>query len=596
MSYLALARKYRPRKFEDVMGQGHVVKALSHALNGDKLHPAILLTGTRGVGKTTLARIIAKCLNCETGVSADPCGSCSACNEVDQGRFVDLIEIDAASNTGVDDVREVIEKAQYSPVRGRYKVFLIDEVHMLSKAAFNALLKTLEEPPDYLRFVLATTDPEKVLPTVLSRCLQFSLRPMAPETVLGRLEAVLAAEGIAAEAGALRLLSRAARGSMRDALSLTDQAIAHGAGRIDEDGVRRMLGAVGRSPVLGLLDALAAGDGAAVIAGVDALRAQGLSAEGTLEEMAAVLQQMAVRQAVPDALDGSDDPDAPAIARLAGALPADETQLLYSIALHGRAELPLAPDEYSGLVMVLLRMLAFRPPGAVRAAAPVRERPAVAPAAAPRSAVAAAPLVRPAAVATAIVAPVAPRVSTPPEPRRPAPAASVPPWEEDIPPAEDLEPPRVAEPLPAAAAASPRSAATPAWTATPLGDRWAALVRRLQDAGAIAALVRELALQGECVAIDGADERIRLRVERESLRHPAHAEKLRAALAQLLGHAVALEVEAGPVGDTPARRETAAREQRQREAEALIHNDPLVRELTARFKTARIVPGSIKPI
>jgi DNA polymerase-3 subunit gamma/tau len=589
MSSLVLARKYRPRRFGEMVGQEHVVQALVNALSSQRLHHAYLFTGTRGVGKTTVSRILAKSLNCvgpdgTGGITAEPCGVCRACTEIDADRFIDYVEMDAASNRGIDEIRDLLERAAYKPAVGRFKVFMIDEVHQLTKESFNALLKTLEEPPDYLRFVLATTDPEKVLPTVLSRCLQFSLRPMAPETVLGRLQAVLTAEGIEAEPGALRLLSRAARGSMRDALSLTDQAIAHGAGRIDEDGVRRMLGAVGRGPVLGLLDALAAGDGPALVAGVDALRAQGLSAEGTLEEMATVLQQAAVLQAVPGALDGSDDPDAPAIARLAAALPADETQLCYSIALHGRAELALAPDEYSGLVMVLLRMLAFRPAGAERPAAP--PRPAAA--AVPRPAVAAAPLVRTPVVATTAVPPPAPR-------RAPAaPLGGVPPWEEDIPLAEaDAVPLRVAETAVELQAAAPDAAA---WTATPLGDRWAALVRRLQDANAIAALVRELALQAECAAIDGDDARIRLRVERESLRHPAHAEKLQAALAALLGHAVALEVEAGAVGDTPARREQRLREQRQREAEALIRDDPLVRELTAQFKTARIVPGSIKPI
>jgi len=358
MSSLVLARKYRPRTFGEMVGQEHVVKALVNALTSQRLHHAYLFTGTRGIGKTTVSRILAKSLNCTGvdgggGITPQPCGVCQACTEIDADRFIDYVEMDAASNRGIDEIRDLLERAAYKPALGRFKVFMIDEVHQLTKDSFNALLKTLEEPPDYLKFVLATTDPDKVLPTVLSRCLQFNLRPMAPETVRGRLEQVLDAEGVSAEPGALRLLSRAARGSMRDALSLTDQAIAFGAGSIGEDAVRQMLGTVGRSHVLALLDALAAGDGAAVVAGIDTLRAEGLSAEGTLEEMAELLQQMAVIQAVPDALDG-DDPDAEAINRLAGLLPADETQLLYSIALHGRAELALAPDEYSGLVMVLL--------------------------------------------------------------------------------------------------------------------------------------------------------------------------------------------------------------------------------------------------
>ncbi len=373
MSTLVLARKYRPRDFDALVGQEHVVQALANALTQQRLHHAYLFTGTRGVGKTTVSRILAKSLNCtgvdgQGGITAQPCGVCDACREIDAGRFIDYVELDAASNRGVDEITQLLDQAVYKPVVGRFKVYMVDEVHMLSTHAFNAMLKTLEEPPDYLKFVLATTDPQKVPPTVLSRCLQFNLRPIAPQTVQAHLAAVLEHEALAAEPGALRLIARAARGSMRDALSLTDQAIAFGAGTLAEDGVRRMLGAVDRGHAVRLVEALAAGDGAALVAGVDALRALGLSAAGTLEEMAALLQQMAVLQAVPDAADPTD-PDAPTAQRLALLLEADETQLLYSIVLHGRAELGLAPDEYSGLVMVLLRMLAFRPAGAPTARA-----------------------------------------------------------------------------------------------------------------------------------------------------------------------------------------------------------------------------------
>ncbi len=646
MSSLVLARKYRPRRFGDMVGQEHVVQALSNALSSQRLHHAYLFTGTRGVGKTTVSRILAKSLNCTGpddlgGITAEPCGVCRACTEIDADRFIDYVEMDAASNRGIDEIRDLLERAAYKPAVGRFKVFMIDEVHQLTKDSFNALLKTLEEPPGYLKFVLATTDPEKVLPTVLSRCLQFNLRPMAPETVFGRLAHVLQAEAVTAEPAALRLLSRAARGSMRDALSLADQAIAFGAGTLTESGVRQMLGAVGRGPVLALLEALAAGQGAGVIGGVDAMRAEGLSAEGTLEEMATLLQQMAVIQAVPDAQD-REDPDSAAIARLASLLPADETQLLYSIALHGRAELALAPDEYSGLVMVLLRMLAFRPQGAARPAAPTDDASASASRSPPAPAL---PLVRPSVAASTAVAAPRPERSTPAATTLPAAAApsmpraaSVPPWEEDVPldteaamqvaephpsplgsppgsrlPSQSASAPAMPSPSstpvvshpgsqrPTAAAvapvAPPAAPATPnAWTATPLGDRWAALVRQLNDAQAITALVRELALQSECTALDEEGGRIALRVERESLRNPAHAERLQVALVALLGQPVTLEVVAGPVGDTSARRETAAREARQRTAEALIHDDPLVRELTARFKTARIVPGSIQPL
>ncbi|MDC6171281.1 DNA polymerase III subunit gamma/tau, partial [Paucibacter sp. XJ19-41] len=404
MSYQVLARKYRPHSFEELRGQEHVVQALANALTQQRLHHAYLFTGTRGVGKTTVSRILAKSLNC-TGadgqgtITAQPCGVCEACRDIDAGRFVDYVELDAASNRGVEEISQLLDQSVYKPVVGRFKVYMIDEVHMLSNTAFNAMLKTLEEPPDYLKFVLATTDPQKVPVTVLSRCLQFNLRPMAPQTVLSHLSAVLEAEQVVADAGALRLLARAARGSMRDALSLTDQAIAFGAGALVEAGVRQMLGTVDRGHVVAILDALVAADGAAVVAQADGLRSLGLSAAGTLEDLASLLQQTAVAQAAPKAVD-DQDPDSAEARRLAGLLPADEIQLMYSMALHGRQELGLAPDEYAGLTMVLLRMLAFRPGGIAtnpalnQAAAPPRKpEPAPAPAPAPVSA----PLLRPAA-------------------------------------------------------------------------------------------------------------------------------------------------------------------------------------------------------
>ncbi|MGF6525175.1 DNA polymerase III subunit gamma/tau [Variovorax sp. PvP013] len=372
MSYLVLARKYRPRNFEEMVGQEHVVQALSNALTTGRLHHAYLFTGTRGVGKTTVSRILAKSLNCQGsdghgGITAHPCGVCQACVDIDAGRFVDYTELDAASNRGVDEVQALLEQAVYKPVQGRFKVFMIDEVHMLTNTAFNAMLKTLEEPPEYLKFVLATTDPQKVPVTVLSRCLQFNLRPMAPETVLEHLTQVLATEHVEADPQALRLLSRAARGSMRDALSLTDQAIAFGNGVLREDGVRQMLGSADRGHVFGLIDALARSDGRTVVETSEALRRDGIAAASTLEEMTAVLQAMAVLQAVPSraaaAASNDADPDAAEIARLAAAMPADETQLLYSLCLHGRGELGLAPDEYAALTMVLLRLLAFKPAG-----------------------------------------------------------------------------------------------------------------------------------------------------------------------------------------------------------------------------------------
>ena len=376
MSYLVLARKYRPRNFTEMVGQDHVVQALSNALTTQRLHHAYLFTGTRGVGKTTVSRILAKSLNCQGvdgqgGITATPCGVCQACTDIDSGRFVDYTELDAASNRGVDEVQALLEQAVYKPVQGRFKVFMIDEVHMLTNTAFNAMLKTLEEPPEYLKFVLATTDPQKVPVTVLSRCLQFNLRPMAPETIREHLQTVLQAENVQADVQSLRLLARAARGSMRDALSLADQAIAFGAGQLEEATVRLMLGSVDRSYVFRLLEALADGDGKTVVETSEALRLNGLSAASTLEEMSAVLQRMAVLQAVPDAAAQADetDPDASEVQRLAALLPADETQLLYSMCLHGRVELGLAPDEYAALTMVLLRLLAFKPGAGARAVA-----------------------------------------------------------------------------------------------------------------------------------------------------------------------------------------------------------------------------------
>jgi len=414
MSYLVLARKYRPRNFSEMVGQEHVVQALSNALVQQRLHHAYLFTGTRGVGKTTVSRILAKSLNCtgvdgHGGITAAPCGVCPACTEIDSGRFPDYTELDAASNRGVDEVQGLLEQAVYKPVQGRFKVFMIDEVHMLTNTAFNAMLKTLEEPPEYLKFVLATTDPQKVPVTVLSRCLQFNLRPMAPETIQEHLGRVLVQEQISSEPPALRLLSRSARGSMRDALSLTDQAIAFGGGQLQEASVRQMLGAVDSSHVFRLIDALARGDGAEVVDTVNQLRHQGLSAASTLEDMAVQLQRMAVLQVVPDkaqAAASEDDGEQQELLRLAQQMPADETQLLYSIALHGRGELGLAPDEYAALTMALLRLLAFKPAGSAE------KKTLNSAVAAPKT-----------AAAQAAVAPVAPPAAAP-VPPSPSPAAA----------------------------------------------------------------------------------------------------------------------------------------------------------------------------
>jgi DNA polymerase III subunit gamma/tau len=616
MSYLVLARKYRPKTFTEMVGQEHVVQALGNALTQQRLHHAYLFTGTRGVGKTTVSRILAKSLNCQGadgngGITAAPCGVCQACTDIDSGRFVDYTELDAASNRGVDDMQSLLEQAVYKPVQGRFKVFMIDEVHMLTGHAFNTMLKTLEEPPEYLKFVLATTDPQKVPVTVLSRCLQFNLRPMAPETVQEHLVRVLQSEGVEANTQALRLLSRAARGSMRDALSLTDQAIAFGGGKLEEATVRQMLGSVDRGHVLRLIDALAQGDGKTVVQTSDALRALGLSAASTLEEMSSVLQRMAVIQAVPSAADDTD-PDAAEIARLAQLMPADETQLLYSMCLHGRGELGLAPDEYAALTMVLLRLLAFKAPvrsGSNRDAPgdqPVRSGSSRdAPGDQPEKKTLTEPahgrpLQAPAPARTAVpaigvppgrVLPVVePRAATPPQ----RPVANAPAGASGVPASGRLAaevvgvPVRVQPESPHEALGTVSAAVIP----TEEGDFWHATVAELVAREAVTALVRELALQSQLVARD--QEHWMLRVERESLNQPAARERLKAAL-QGAGHAVTLSVEVGVVTDSPARRNAAAAAEKQRAAEELILGDPFVQDMMRDFG-AKIVPGSIKPV
>ena len=567
MSYLVLARKYRPKTFEQLVGQSHVVQALTNALRSQRLHHAYLFTGTRGVGKTTVSRILAKSLNCETGITAEPCGVCSACTEIDAGRFVDYTELDAASNRGVDEVQQLLEQAVYKPVQGRFKVFMIDEVHMLSNTAFNAMLKTLEEPPEYLKFVLATTDPHKVPVTVLSRCLQFNLRPMPPETIVEHLGQVLGDEHISADVQALRLIARAARGSMRDALSLTDQAIAFGNGELQEPTVRDMLGSVDRSHVFTFIEALAHGDGLTIVNTCEALRQLGLSASSLLEDMSMVLQRMAVYQSVTNAAEAASDPDPDAqrILALAELMPADETQLLYSICLHGRTELGLAPDEYAALCMVLLRLLAFKPEGA---AEKKTLKTAEAQSFAAPAARAAAPISKPAA----------------PQAREIEAAKATAPISK---PAVAAEPPAK---LPAPA--NPSATSTATLQPTTLGNDWLEVVQQLVKAQLIQAMTRELAMQSQLVQQDATAWV--LQVERESLNSPSNRERLQLAL-QALGHAVSISVQLGPVQDTPAKRITTQQHERQQAAEAEIMNDPLVQQLIRDFD-ATIVPGSIKPL
>ena len=630
MSYVVLARKYRPKNFMQMVGQEHVVRALTNALDSQRLHHAYLFTGTRGVGKTTVSRILAKSLNCtgadgSGGITSAPCGVCQACADIDAGRFIDYTELDAASNRGIDDVQTLLEQAVYKPVQGRFKVFMVDEVHMLTGPAFNAMLKTLEEPPEYLKFVLATTDPQKVPVTVLSRCLQFNLRPIAPETIREHLASVLHDEGVMADVASLRLLARAARGSMRDALSLTDQAIAFGAGALVEATVHQMLGSVDRSYVFRLIAALAAGDGAAVVAITDDLRLLGLNPASTLEEMSLVLQRMAVLQAVPSAVDESD-PESGELARLATLLPADETQLLYSLCLHGRGELGLAPDEYAALTMVLLRLLAFKPAGGVTRVAEKKtlseSRIAVAAPSATAAVASAASLVnqssRPAAQtpaatlpAPALTPPVAVRAQPLQSPSRqglppgqvlPVVASSrpvTPRGAGDVAPAggESAQPQTRVVAVPVRVQADSRVEAASQGAQTMLvpteeGAFWHATVTQLVAAEAITALGRELALQSQLVARD-TDQWV-LRVERESLNQATTRERLASAL-QGQGHPVSLAVEIGRVTDSPARRNAAAAAERQLAAERIIFEDPFVQDMMRDFG-AKIVPGSIKPL
>jgi DNA polymerase-3 subunit gamma/tau len=473
MTYLVLARKWRPRSFDTLVGQDHVVRALTHALDTQRLHHAWLFTGTRGVGKTTLSRILAKSLNCDTGITSKPCGVCRACTEIDSGRFVDYLELDAASNRGVEEMTQLLEQAVYAPGAGRFKVYMIDEVHMLTGHAFNAMLKTLEEPPPHVKFILATTDPQKIPVTVLSRCLQFNLKQMPADSIVGHLQAVLGQEEVGFEVPALRLIGQAASGSMRDALSLTDQAIAYSAGNLTEDAVRGMLGTIDQRHLVRLLDALSTGDAKGVLAVADELAIRGLSYAGALADLAVLLSRVAIEQRV-TGVTPAEDPLAGDIARLAQVLHPDAVQLFYSVAVHSRSELTLAPDEYAGFIMACLRMLALNgdagPQTALEApAAPARQtaEPAMA-AAAPA---ATAPVVAtPVVAAPVAAAPVAEAAPASAPAASPAPAAAMAPapvpmpTEAPAPPAADLAPQVAEQP---AAPAEPVLASVPTAAAAP---------------------------------------------------------------------------------------------------------------------------------
>ncbi len=543
MSYQVLARKWRPRSFSELVGQEHVVRALSHALDGGRIHHAFLFTGTRGVGKTTIARIIAKSLNCVNGPTSQPCGECGACTEIDAGRFVDLLEIDAASNTGIDNVRELIDNAQYAPTRGRYKVYLIDEVHMLSKAAFNALLKTLEEPPPHVKFLLATTDPQKLPVTVLSRCIKFNLKRLTPEQIDGQMRHILAAEGIDFEDEALAVLARAADGSLRDGLSLLDQAIAHGGGSLREGEVHAMLGTVERARVRELLEALVSQDATALLAEIERIAGFSPDFAQVLDELAGLLHALQLRQLV----GAAADEDA-TLAALAERIDAREIQLYYQIAITARRDLALAPTARTGFEMAMLRMLAFAPATAGGA-----------------SSGSAAPRARPAAAGMASTA-AAPRASAAPVPA----AASAP----------------RTSPAPSARAETVTAASDPLQV-----DDWAALVTRAGLGGPVGQLAQQAVLLG----VEGALLRLGLAAVHEHLVSPPLVAQLEQRLGATLERTIKLRFETvGEVVNSPADQRARAEASRRREAHDALQGDPAVQSLIDTFG-ARLIPDSVRP-
>lgn len=561
MSYQVLARKWRPKSFETLVGQDHVVRALTNALEQNRLHHAYLFTGTRGVGKTTLARILAKSLNCETGITAKPCGVCNACTEIDKGRFVDLIEVDAASNTQVDAMRDLLDNAQYAPTAGRFKVYIIDEVHMLSKSAFNAMLKTLEEPPAHVKFILATTDPQKVPVTVLSRCLQFNLRQMAGTSIVSHLQNILTQENIAFEATALHLISRAATGSMRDALSLTDQAIAYGGQTVHESEVRAMLGAIDQSYLYQLIEALLANNGISLINQAKAMEERSISFDAALNDFAQLLHQIAVAQTVPESVS-SDLPEREALLGIAQRIQPETLQLYYQIALLGRRDIGLAPDEFAGFTMSLLRMLAFTPNEASVNTPKVKTQNS---------------LNTPLILATSTANETPTRISS----------SSV---DHIVEPSSVAIKPAIADTLTTQTKPNEEVELVKNTNNPSFNGNWRALVDALK-----LGLARELAKHCELVAYD--EDSITLSVP-ESQKHLVSAnyqEKLTSAITQHFDRKIKLLFSIGGTGNTPAKQIHQEKAQAQANAESAIEEDSFVQALIDDFG-ATIIPNSIKPI
>ena len=590
MTYLVLARKWRPRSFDTLVGQDHVVRALTHALTTQRLHHAWLFTGTRGVGKTTLSRILAKALNCETGITATPCGVCQACTQIDEGRFVDYLELDAASNRGVEEMTQLLEQAVYSPSVGRFKVYMIDEVHMLTGHAFNAMLKTLEEPPAHVKFILATTDPQKIPVTVLSRCLQFNLKQMPGDAIVGHLEQVLGSEEIPFEVPALRLLGQAASGSMRDALSLTDQAIAYSAGNLTEEAVRGMLGTIDQRHLVRLLDALQAGQASAVLEIADELATRGLSYRAALADLAILLSRVAIVQRVAQAIDDAD-PLAVDIKRLANSLQPDVVQLFYTVAVHSRSELAIAPDEYAGFVMACLRMLSLSGAagGAQQQAAPKVAQTANAPSTAATGAAAQTKQTAPTNAQPSTVAMVAPAVN---QQSADSDADSEPSYLEPEPEyfsGNDID--YGSEPVfdQADDAQFSQAPATPVSDTIILPEPWPEFSAKLPLSG----MAAQLARQSEWVAVKG--RAITLRVASKALAEGAHADRLRAVLTEYFGFVVQVYFEFGAgQGQSAHAVDLAAQAARQQAAEHSVTIDPFVQALMKDFG-AHVVPGSIRP-